>query len=81
MADRTQSFNEGYDAGYNFGYAKGKSDREQYETPHILIFGDPVDGFNYRGPFKSAAAAIEYGDRLQEVWWVAELAPPEKPEA
>jgi hypothetical protein len=27
---------------------------------HILIYGNPIDGFNYVGPFKNSDAALHY---------------------
>lgn len=44
---------------------------------HILIYGNPVDGFCYIGPFKTADDAInaaETDDRLHDSeWWIAPL--------
>lgn len=41
---------------------------------HILIIGNPVDGFEYYGPFKTGEEAIAYGeDRLGGDWWIAPL--------
>lgn len=44
---------------------------------YILIFGDPVNGFSFRGPFDTANDAVAYGDPIQEEWWLAELHEPE----
>ena len=44
---------------------------------YILIFGNPVDGFTYRGPFDTEEKAIEYGDPIAEEWWTAPLTPPD----
>ena len=44
---------------------------------YILIFGNPVDGFNYRGPFDTHEDAHNYGDPIIEEWWIAELTPPD----
>lgn len=43
----------------------------------ILVFGNPVDGFNFRGPFTTREEAIAYGDPIQEEWWVADLVAPD----
>ena len=41
---------------------------------HILITGDPVDGFEYFGPFKTGEEAIAAGeDHLDGDWWIAPL--------
>lgn len=41
---------------------------------HILITGNPVDGFEYFGPFKTGKEAITYGEeRLGNDWWIAPL--------
>lgn len=53
-----------------------KEEREIPQGPHLLITGDPIDGFTYRGPFASHEAACAAGDELGEPdWWVAPLAP------
>jgi hypothetical protein len=44
---------------------------------YILVFGNPIDGFTFRGPFESSEDAIAYGDPIMEEWWTAELTPPE----
>lgn len=44
---------------------------------YILIFGNPVDGFTFRGPFDTVEDAIAYGDPIAEEWWTAELTPPD----
>lgn len=45
---------------------------------YIIIYGDPMDGFNYRGPFDTQADATEWAEDHEpdEVWWIAELNPP-----
>jgi hypothetical protein len=47
---------------------------------YILIFGNPGDGFEYVGPFKTAAAATEYAETDRELrnggWWVMLLQKP-----
>ena len=41
---------------------------------HILITGNPVDGFERYGPFKTGEDAIAAGeDRLDGDWWIAPL--------
>jgi hypothetical protein len=42
---------------------------------HILIVGNPMDGFSYFGPFESVEDAIEYGEKnfAEDEWWVSEL--------
>ena len=44
---------------------------------HILITGNPVDGFIYTGPFDTSDAAIQAADDSGSDWWIAELATPE----
>ncbi|WP_019584158.1 hypothetical protein [Thioalkalivibrio sp. ALE16] len=46
-------------------------------SPAILIVGNPVDGLSHIGPFADTEAANEYGDGLDEDWWVVTLAAPE----
>ena len=45
---------------------------------HILALGDPMEGFNYIGPFNNSEEAIKYGDAeySEYAWWVIELTPP-----
>jgi len=43
---------------------------------HILIYGNPVDGFGYIGPFATADEAIdaaETDERIEGDWWIAPL--------
>ena len=43
---------------------------------HIVVTGNPVDGFNYIGPFKTADDAIEWADAKSDLegdWWIAAL--------
>jgi hypothetical protein len=46
---------------------------------YIIIFGDPIKGFNFRGPFDDHQDAADYADvnEPNEYWWVAELDPPD----
>lgn len=38
----------------------------------ILITGNPVDGFQYHGPFDSTEDAADWASRTQDAdWWVA----------
>jgi hypothetical protein len=48
---------------------------------HILIVGDPVDGFIYFGPFSSADEAIERAERcgIKGDWWTTPLVGLEAP--
>jgi hypothetical protein len=48
---------------------------------HILITGDPVDGFAYRGPFNAPSDAAEWAGRhaTDTTWWVAPLYPAADP--
>ena len=42
---------------------------------YIIVYGNPVDGFNFRGPFDTSGDASEYADRVEddEIWWITEL--------
>lgn len=42
---------------------------------HIVIAGGPVDGFNYIGPFKTGADAVDWARNapLGTDWWIAPL--------
>lgn len=42
---------------------------------HILIVGNPVDGFAYRGPFACSEDAIAFAERSSrcDEWWIAML--------
>lgn len=46
---------------------------------YIVIMGNPVDGFDYIGPFNSFDEADEYvaNERNPENFWIAQLATPE----
>lgn len=43
----------------------------------VLITGNPVDGFAFRGPFADRVAAIKYAEWNHEGgdWWVADMLP------
>jgi hypothetical protein len=48
---------------------------------HIIIIGNPVDGFQYIGPFLSAVDACQHGNtdgNIDAEWWVAPLEAPEE---
>ena len=42
---------------------------------HIVVTGNPVDGFAFYGPFKTAEHANEEADEAfrHEEWWIAPL--------
>lgn len=40
---------------------------------HILIVGNPVDGFRYYGPFPDLQSAVEWSERVDGDNWVSEL--------
>lgn len=47
--------------------------------PHIIMIGNPVDGFNFIGPFENATAAAEHGNTDGDIdaeWWIAPLEQP-----
>ena len=46
---------------------------------HITVFGNPVDGFAFVGPFNDADAAARYGESERYItnWWAAELYAPD----
>ncbi len=46
---------------------------------YIIVYGNPIDGFNFRGPFDSTVDAIFSAEDADpdENWWVAELNPVE----
>lgn len=47
---------------------------------YLLIKGNPVDGFQFVGPFNYHGDAIDYADahqlELEKDWWIAELQTP-----
>ncbi len=48
---------------------------------YIIIYGNPGDGFNYRGPFDTMEEAVNYAethDDYDETWWVSSVEPPEE---
>lgn len=42
---------------------------------HIIITGNPVDGFEYIGPFETGAEAVDWAhsNPIKEEWWIAPL--------
>ncbi len=49
------------------------------EPPFLLVVGDPVDGFDYVGPFDSSEQAQEWAQEFTDgdSWWVVELQSPD----
>nr|RAV99155.1 hypothetical protein DBT41_14270 [Aerococcus urinae] len=48
------------------------------EPKAFIIYGNPVDGFNFRGPFADRFEAIAYAEWADgDDWTIAELTPPE----
>ena len=47
----------------------------------IIIYGNPIEGFNYRGPFDTYEVAIAYWLYHHDdgEYWITELNPPEYP--
>lgn len=45
----------------------------------ILIYGDPVSGWSFVGPFDDSEKAIAYADEFlnHTTWWMTELENPE----
>lgn len=45
--------------------------------PHIIVYGNPVDGLQFIGPFKTAYDAACHGNRDAHLsdaeWWIAPL--------
>ena len=44
---------------------------------YIIIYGDPVDGFTFCGPFDTHEDAIDYAERAGGEWTTAQIDPPE----
>lgn len=43
----------------------------------IIVTGNPVDGFEYHGPFNTEDSAIEWADTfIEDEWWLAHLDAP-----
>lgn len=49
--------------------------------PHIIVTGNPIEGFNFIGPFPSVQDAATHGNSDADIppadWWVAPLEAPE----
>lgn len=48
--------------------------------PHVIVQGNPMDGFTFTGPFLGPLSAVEHADneKLDGEWWVAPLHPAEE---
>lgn len=47
-----------------------------HAEPHIVIMGDPTNGFNFYGPFVDEETATSLGPQIAgnyETWWTAPL--------
>lgn len=43
----------------------------------IVIAGNPVDGFNYFGPFDDNESAEEWAEsNISDSWWITEIKEP-----
>lgn len=51
------------------------------DTKYIIVYGNPCDGFNFRGPFDTPSQAVDYAEDTRggcdELYWVTELNAPE----
>ena len=46
---------------------------------YLIVFGNPIDGFNFRGPFDDHETARFYADIVYDGdWWLAEITPPDE---
>ena len=44
----------------------------------LVIFGNPVDGFRFYGPFKGVDEAIKWAENQGSAdWWLGEVTEPE----
>ena len=44
---------------------------------HVIVTGNPFDGLQIIGPFKTHNDAVEYAGRIEDTdWWVVPLAVP-----
>lgn len=43
---------------------------------HVVIVGNPRDGVEIYGPFKTGADAVDYGHSIEDEWWIAPLQAP-----
>ena len=49
---------------------------ELNNEPHIIVYGNPIDGLFFIGPFATREAAMLRGNtdgNLDADWWVAQL--------
>jgi hypothetical protein len=51
--------------------------------PHIVVTGDPINGFEFIGPFASSVEAAAYGNNDGNLpdygeWWIAPLEQPDE---
>jgi hypothetical protein len=48
---------------------------------HLIVAGNPTDGFAYIGPFSSFVEAVHYADaelaKANDPWWIAPLDGPD----
>jgi hypothetical protein len=46
---------------------------------YIIVFGNPVDGFTFVGPYNNYGDAMAQAEKIKdETWWIANLIMPEK---
>lgn len=63
---------------FNAAAMRGALKQVQEGGQWLIAYGNPVDGFNFIGPFNSEEDAIEYAEReLTNQWSVAQLDKPE----
>lgn len=45
---------------------------------YLVVTGNPVDGFEYYGPFISYESALRFAEAQfkHDVWWIPDLNPP-----
>lgn len=39
----------------------------------IIVYGNPIDGFGFEGPFSSPAEAERYAEPNHDVYWIARV--------
>jgi hypothetical protein len=68
---------------FNTDWAQAQADigdeiATREEANYLLIVGNPVDGFRFRGPFATAGDAGVWAESHDHEadWWVAPLNPP-----
>jgi hypothetical protein len=52
-------------------------DVERVREPHVVVIGNPGDGFTIMGPFWTYEAAHARAERVVDDWWVVPLDAPE----